>query len=66
MLGVVQIRFPAQTLAYLDKRDISVHGVRRSAGGIRALGILFTVFAACMVTMGVLGMFGVIDFTSGT
>jgi hypothetical protein len=66
VLGVVHIRFPVQTLAYLDKRDFSVHGVRRSAGGIRALGILFTVIAACGVTVGVLGMFGVINLTSGS
>lgn len=61
--GFVAARFPSQTLGYLDLRAIPVHGFPRTVGGIRVMGIVFTVIGACMVILGVLDLFGVVDLS---
>jgi uncharacterized membrane protein YphA (DoxX/SURF4 family) len=60
--GFVQARFPRQSLDYLDSRGIPVHGVPRTVGGIRAMGIIFVVAGAAAVLVGLLALFGAIDY----
>jgi hypothetical protein len=61
--GFVQARFPAKSLAYLDSRGIPVHGVPRTVGGIRAMGIVFATVGGCIVILGMLDLFGVFNRT---
>jgi hypothetical protein len=61
--GFVGARFPSKTLAYLDERAIPVHGVPRTVGGIRVLGIVVAVAGGFFVIVGILTLFGVFDRT---
>jgi hypothetical protein len=55
--GFVGARFPTQTLAYLDSRNIPVKGFSRSAAGIRAMGVTFSVIGVAMVIIGFFTLF---------